>query len=160
MVVLEAFVHRNLWEQPIIPWFCCCLLLSLFISLFPPIHLGGNRLSVPIMCSYSASAFVPNALPAGRAVSRSNTLLMASLDNLVGASAPFGPFDPLGLAAKASPEQLNRYRESELKHGRVSTGYTDRYCIDLLPLSTKVQQQFKKQTPHSFHTLHVADGLV
>jgi len=42
------------------------------------------------------------------------------LDNLVGASAPFKPFDPLGLAAKATPEKLAYYRESELKHGRVS----------------------------------------
>ena len=46
-----------------------------------------------------------------------------SLDNpnptgLVGALAPIGFFDPAGFAAKASPEELTRYREVEIMHGR------------------------------------------
>ena len=67
----------------------------------------------------SASAFVPNALPAGRASVRTNTVMMG-LSDMPGSSAPFKNFDPLGLAAKATPEKLNYYRASELKHGRVS----------------------------------------
>lgn len=38
---------------------------------------------------------------------------------MVGASAPLGFFDPLGLA-KCSQETLNNYREAELKHGRTA----------------------------------------
>jgi len=46
-----------------------------------------------------------------------------SLDNpnptgLIGALAPIGFFDPAGFAAKASPEELTRYREVEVMHGR------------------------------------------
>lgn len=37
-----------------------------------------------------------------------------------GISAPFGYFDPLGLAGGTTPEQVKRYREAELTHGRVS----------------------------------------
>ena len=44
---------------------------------------------------------------------------MAAKD-MVGVSAPLGFFDPLGFSNKASPEQLAKYRESELKHGRVA----------------------------------------
>lgn len=43
---------------------------------------------------------------------------MAAAD-MVGASAPLGFFDPLGLA-KCSEETLNTYREAELKHGRTA----------------------------------------
>eukprot|EP00804_Cyclotella_cryptica_P021143 CCRYP_001468-RA/>CCRYP_001468-RA protein AED:0.34 eAED:0.34 QI:0/-1/0/1/-1/1/1/0/234 len=37
---------------------------------------------------------------------------------LVGALPPVGFFDPAGFAAKASPEELSRYREVEIMHGR------------------------------------------
>jgi len=40
--------------------------------------------------------------------------------DLVGASAPLGFFDPLGLSARADAKTLNKYRDSELKHGRVA----------------------------------------
>jgi len=43
-----------------------------------------------------------------------------SAKDMVGSSAPLGFFDPLGLSNKASPETLAKYRESELKHGRVA----------------------------------------
>lgn len=39
--------------------------------------------------------------------------------NLVGASAPLGFFDPLGFS-KTDDATLIKYRESELKHGRVA----------------------------------------
>jgi len=37
---------------------------------------------------------------------------------LIGALPPVGFFDPAGFAAKASPEELIRYREVEIMHGR------------------------------------------
>jgi len=37
---------------------------------------------------------------------------------LIGDLAPVGFFDPAGFAAKASPEELARYREVEIMHGR------------------------------------------
>jgi hypothetical protein len=45
---------------------------------------------------------------------------MMSAKDMVGASAPLGFFDPLGFSKNASPETLAKYRESELKHGRVA----------------------------------------
>lgn len=42
-----------------------------------------------------------------------------ALNNMVGSSAPFKVFDPLGFAAKADQATLNKYRESELKHGEL-----------------------------------------
>merc|ERR1719203_1086323 len=39
---------------------------------------------------------------------------------LIGDLAPVGFFDPAGFAAKASPEELVRYREVEIMHGRFS----------------------------------------
>jgi hypothetical protein len=43
----------------------------------------------------------------------------ANADDLAGALAPFGFFDPLGFAEKADENTLKRYREAELTHGRV-----------------------------------------
>ena len=42
-----------------------------------------------------------------------------TVDNIPGALAPVGLFDPLGFAAKADEATLKRYREAELTHGRV-----------------------------------------
>lgn len=43
-----------------------------------------------------------------------------SIDNLSGALAPVGFWDPLGFAEKAPPNTLKRYREAEITHGRVA----------------------------------------
>lgn len=61
---------------------------------------------------YSASAFVVTKTHS------MNTKLSMKLD-LVGASAPLGFFDPLGFS-KTDDATLFKYRESELKHGRVA----------------------------------------
>eukprot|EP01031_Cornospumella_fuschlensis_P010884 gene10884-13314_t len=39
--------------------------------------------------------------------------------DMVGSSAPLGFFDPLGFS-KTDAATLRKYRESELKHGRVA----------------------------------------
>ena len=41
-------------------------------------------------------------------------------EDLPGASAPFGFFDPLGLSAGKEESVIRRWRESELKHGRLA----------------------------------------
>mgnify|MGYP005863360985 CR=1 FL=1 len=42
------------------------------------------------------------------------------MEDLPGALAPVGIFDPAGLGAAADGAQLARYREAELQHGRVA----------------------------------------
>jgi len=42
------------------------------------------------------------------------------IEGMVGDGAPLGFFDPLGFSKDASPETMKKYREAELKHGRVA----------------------------------------
>lgn len=75
-----------------------------------------------------ATAFAPtqqgpttSALSATRAVKKAPKAKAppaSAPDGLVGALPPVGFFDPAGFAAKASPEELARYREVEIMHGR------------------------------------------
>ena len=46
--------------------------------------------------------------------------VVAKVNGLVGDCAPLGYFDPLGFSKGASPETMKKYREAELKHGRVA----------------------------------------
>ena len=63
----------------------------------------------------SAAAFAPIS------TSKSSSALNAFVaDELPGAIAPVGFFDPLGFAEKADENTLKRYREAELTHGRVA----------------------------------------
>lgn len=63
----------------------------------------------------SAAAFAPASQKA------STTALSASpYENEIGVIQPTGFFDPLGFSLDASPEKFARYREVELKHGRIS----------------------------------------
>jgi hypothetical protein len=63
-----------------------------------------------------ASAFAPSA----NVASRTSTQINAWSDDAVGAIAPAGFFDPLGLSRGKSDATMSHYRESELKHGRVA----------------------------------------
>ena len=63
----------------------------------------------------SSAAFSP--LSTSKA---SSTLNAFVADEIPGALAPVGFFDPLGFAAKADENTLKRYREAELTHGRVA----------------------------------------
>ena len=76
-----------------------------------------------------AAGFAPNAVP-----KTATSLSVASYPEvngwtadpdkfcagLPGSSAPFRDFDPLGLTSKFSVEEIKRYRESEVTHGRVA----------------------------------------
>ena len=52
---------------------------------------------------------------------------LCSFSKELGAQAPLGFFDPQGFLKDADQEQFDRFREVELKHGRISmlavTGY-------------------------------------
>ena len=73
------------------------------------------NLAIASLLVGSAAAFAPvmNTV--------SSTALNAfTVDNMPGALAPMGFFDPLGLAEKADEKTLKRYREAEVTHGRVA----------------------------------------
>eukprot|EP00550_Attheya_septentrionalis_P000684 CAMPEP_0198287704 /NCGR_PEP_ID=MMETSP1449-20131203/6418_1 /TAXON_ID=420275 /ORGANISM="Attheya septentrionalis, Strain CCMP2084" /LENGTH=211 /DNA_ID=CAMNT_0043985689 /DNA_START=158 /DNA_END=793 /DNA_ORIENTATION=+ len=62
----------------------------------------------------SAAAFAPAPMQ-----KTTTSLNYDAVDELPGALAPIGLFDPLGFAEKADGPTLKRYREAELQHGRV-----------------------------------------
>ena len=62
----------------------------------------------------SAFGFAPSARL------NSNVRLSMSVETLPGVTGPLGFFDPLGLASKLDKVEASRYREAELKHGRVA----------------------------------------
>jgi hypothetical protein len=79
------------------------------------------------------SAFVARPLrPSSKA-----SLKMAVIDpDFPGQTAPFGFFDPLGLSKGASDEDVKRWRESELKHGRSDLLSTSHHPSNLSPHSS------------------------
>jgi hypothetical protein len=88
------------------------------------------KLAILSALAASAAAFAPaqtgrvaTSLDATRAVKKAAPVKKAKAvaqapPGLVGALPPVGFFDPAGFAAKASPEELARYREVEIMHGR------------------------------------------
>ena len=61
-----------------------------------------------------AAAFAPVSQKA------STTALSMSFENALGAQAPLGFWDPLGLVADGDQEKFDRLRYVEIKHGRIS----------------------------------------
>merc|ERR1719326_1324526 len=98
----------------------------------------------------AATAFAPAGLPAAAAM-RTTPATMVALPTknvksefcfgLPGAIAPAGEFDPANLLEGTSKEEVYRWREAELTHGRVGM---------LASLGFLVQE--------SFHPLFTADG--
>jgi hypothetical protein len=62
----------------------------------------------------SAAAFAP-AQQAGK-----TTAVSMSFENELGAQAPLGFYDPLGLVADGDQDKFDRLRYVEIKHGRIS----------------------------------------
>ena len=73
------------------------------------------KLAIASLLAGSAAAFAP--APMARTASAMNAF---TVDNMPGALAPMGFFDPLGFAANADEQTLRRYREAEVTHGRVA----------------------------------------
>ncbi|CAM9815449.1 unnamed protein product [Heterosigma akashiwo] len=64
-----------------------------------------------------ASAFVaPNQM----GVAKSSSSLKMGFESELGAQAPLGFWDPLGLLNEADQERFDRLRTVEIKHGRIS----------------------------------------
>ena len=73
------------------------------------------NLAITSLLVGSSAAFAPAMNKA------SSTAMNAfTVDNMPGALAPMGFFDPLGFAEKADEKTLKRYREAEVTHGRVA----------------------------------------
>mmetsp|Transcript_2804 Transcript_2804/g.4325 ORF Transcript_2804/g.4325 Transcript_2804/m.4325 type:complete len:211 (-) Transcript_2804:113-745(-) len=73
------------------------------------------KLAITSLLAGSAAAFAPAPM------ARTSTSMNAfTVDNMPGALAPMGFFDPLGFAEKADEKTLKRYREAEVTHGRVA----------------------------------------
>jgi len=67
----------------------------------------------------STLASVAAFAPAGISATHSSAMKM-SAEGMVGQIAPVGFFDPLGLSEGKTPEELKKWREAELKHGRIA----------------------------------------
>jgi hypothetical protein len=63
----------------------------------------------------SSAAFAPIS-----SMKESTAMNAFAAEDLPGALAPVGFFDPLGFAEKADENTMKRYREAELTHGRVA----------------------------------------
>ena len=62
----------------------------------------------------SALGFAPSTLKAPRSI------MSMSIEDLPAVTAPLGFFDPLGLSSKLDAVEISKYREAEIKHGRVA----------------------------------------
>jgi len=71
----------------------------------------------------SAAAFAPAQQ------ARSNVALSMKVDEMPGNTAPFGIYDPLGLATLGSESTLAWFRAAELKHSRVAMLATTGYLV-------------------------------
>ncbi|KAL3943390.1 MAG: hypothetical protein SGBAC_002556 [Bacillariaceae sp.] len=67
-----------------------------------------------LLVAASASAFTPASHE------KKQTTSLTAFDSEIGAQAPLGFFDPLGLLEEADAERFERLRYVELKHGRIS----------------------------------------
>jgi hypothetical protein len=61
----------------------------------------------------SAAAFAPST-------SSTKSFALNAAEDMAGALAPMGFFDPAGIAGRADEKELQRYREAEVTHGRVA----------------------------------------
>jgi len=80
---------------------------------------GFTQYMAAIALLSGSAAFVPTVGIRTAAVPTALHSLVAKLD-MPGSCAPLGFFDPLGFTKDARPETMKKYREAELKHGRVA----------------------------------------
>jgi len=67
-----------------------------------------------------SAAFAPSAGLRVAAPVIQQSAVVAKMEGYPGSCAPLGFFDPFGFTKDASPETIKKYREAELKHGRVA----------------------------------------
>jgi len=67
-----------------------------------------------------SAAFMPAAALRTAAPALQQSAVVCKIEGMAGSCPPLGYFDPLGFSKDASPETMKKYREAELKHGRVA----------------------------------------
>ena len=72
------------------------------------------------MKSVIATALVASAAAFAPAATKSSTSALKVFEDELGAQAPLGFFDPLGLVEDGDQEKFDRLRYVEIKHGRIS----------------------------------------
>lgn len=91
-----------------------CITITITVTITIIIMFAQTFIALALVaCSASAFSRV------GPAKITSSSLKMSAAD-MVGQLPPVGFFDPLGLSEGKSDEELKKYREAELKHGRVA----------------------------------------
>ena len=82
--------------------------------------------SIAVLTTFlgSAAAFAP--AQTGKA---STALAAAPFANEIGATAPLGYFDPMGLCTDGNRANFDRLRASEIKHGRIPRLATVGYLV-------------------------------
>jgi hypothetical protein len=71
-----------------------------------------------LMTMVAVRAFAPTST--NTAIRSSSTLRMANFDTEIGAQAPLGFWDPIGLLVDADQARFDRLRYVETKHGRIA----------------------------------------
>lgn len=89
---------------------------------------NNTTLKVAILATLiaSASAFAPTTQQSS---SSSSVVLSAAFDKEIGAQAPLGFFDPLGVVADGDQAKFDRLRYVEIKHGRIAMMAVVRYLV-------------------------------
>ena len=85
------------------------------------------KLALALTAGTAAAFVAPSSAPAAK-----TQLAAAPVQEWAGATAPFGFFDPLGLAPETQ-EEFMLYREAELTHGRGESAGLERRTRPLRP---------------------------
>ena len=112
------------------------------------------KLAIASALVSSTAAFAPTF------ISRTSTSAMSAftVDDMPGALAPMGFFDPLGFAAKADEGMLKRYREAEVTHGRVAMLAVLGFLISEAVAGTSFLFDGEISGPAISHFTQVPDG--
>lgn len=109
-----------------------------------------NRL-IAALALGSAAAFAP--AQTGKA---STALAAAPFANEIGATAPLGYFDPMGLCTDGNRANFDRLRASEIKHGRISMLATVGYLVT----AAGIRFPGAEDIPGGFKALEAMPGMV
>jgi hypothetical protein len=112
-------------------------IVNTFLYFISPRILLVKHQSRKMKCVIFASLLASAAAFAPAAQKSSSTALNMAFESELGAQAPLGFFDPLGMLADADQERFDRLRYVELKHGRICmlgvVGYLTTYAGVRLP---------------------------
>ena len=79
----------------------------------------------------------------------------ADAKTLNGITGPMGFFDPLSMSAQTTPEEVKRYREAELTHGRVcmlaAVGFLAGEAVENIPLFMNWEGNINGEASSSQH---------